>query len=266
MVKLKRAVSSVVINEFNVKQYLDFLWAMTEREFKARYKRAVFGFLWVVLNPLLQMFIIGIIFSFFIKIPNYFLFLFTGLLPWTFFSLSISKTTSSFVFERSLLQKAKFPKEAIPLSIIFSSFLHLLISLVLFIAFLGVTGKLKFPSILLMTPALAWLLAFTIGCSLFTSTLQVKYRDINFFVQTLLTLWFYASPVLYSLQLIPSSLRPMFALNPLASILELFHLAVLGQGILNFQMIAINLAISIVVLWLGIVTYKRQHKYFVDWL
>jgi len=266
MAKLKKAVSPVVINKFRIKQYLDFLWAMTEREFKARYKRAVFGFLWVVINPLLQMLIIGIIFSFFIKIPNYFLFLFTGLLPWTFFSLSISKATPSFVFERSLLQKAKFPKETIPLSIIFSSFLHLLISLVLFIAVLVVIGKLKFPNIFLMTPALVWLLAFTIGCSLFTSTLQVKYRDINFFVQTVLTLWFYASPVLYSLPLIPAGLGPMFALNPLTSILELFHLAVLGQGMLNIQTIAVNLIISIVVLCLGIVIYKKQHRYFVDWL
>ena len=86
----------------DLKQYFDFLWAMTEKEIKARYKRAVFGFLWVILNPVLQMFIIGIIFSFFIKIPNYFLFLFTGLLPWQFFSLSLSKATPSELFFKKL--------------------------------------------------------------------------------------------------------------------------------------------------------------------
>src|SRR3989337_4058776 len=99
------------------RNYFDFLWEMTEKEIKARYKRAIFGFLWVILNPVLQMIIIGVIFSYFIKIPNYFLFLFTGLLPWQFFSLSLTKATPSIVYERSLLQKARFPIEAIPISI-----------------------------------------------------------------------------------------------------------------------------------------------------
>src|SRR3990172_12605877 len=104
-----------------LKYYSDFLWVMTEKEIKARYKRAVFGFLWVILNPVLQMLIIGAIFSFFIKIPDYFLFLFTGLFAWNFFFLCVSKTTSSIVNERALLQKAKFPTEAIPISIILSN-------------------------------------------------------------------------------------------------------------------------------------------------
>ena len=183
--------------------YLDFLWAMTEKEIKARYKKAVFGFLWVILNPLLQMLIIGFIFSFFIKIPNYFVFLFTGLLPWGFVSLSLSKTTPSFVYERTLLQKAKFHKSTIPISIILSNFFHLLVSLGFLILFLVVAGKLPFPHILLIIPTLIWLLAFTIGFSLLSSSLQVKFRDINFFVQSPLMLLFYATPILYNLTLIP---------------------------------------------------------------
>ena len=124
------------MNSIGFKNYFDFLWAMTEKEIKVRYKRAMFGFFWIILNPLLQMLIIGLIFSFFIKIPNYFLFLFSGLLLWQFFSLSVSKTTPSFIYERSLLQKAKFPKEAIPISIIISNFFNLLISLILLLSFL----------------------------------------------------------------------------------------------------------------------------------
>src|SRR3990167_10860018 len=107
------------VSIIKIKNYFNFLWAMTEKEIKARYKRAVFGFLWVIINPLLQMIIMGLIFSFFIKIPNYFLFLFIGLLSWTFFSLSIGKARPSFVNDRALLQKAKFPVEVIPLSVVF---------------------------------------------------------------------------------------------------------------------------------------------------
>lgn len=249
-----------------LKHNLDFLWAMTEKEIKARYKRAVFGFLWVILNPVLQMLIVGFIFSFFIKIPNYFLFLFTGLLPWQFFSFSLSKATTSFVNERALIQKAKFPKESIPVSIILSNFIHLVISLFLFLSLLLVIGKGINLQILLLIPTLIWLLVFTIGFSLLTATLQVRYRDISFFNQTLLTLWFYATPILYNLTLIPDKARFLFALNPLTSIFELFHFSILGSGTINYKIIAINLFFSMAILMLGILVFKKQEKYFTDFL
>ena len=250
----------------DLKQYFDFLWAMTEKEIKARYKRAVFGFLWVILNPVLQMFIIGIIFSFFIKIPNYFLFLFTGLLPWQFFSLSLSKATPSIVFERALLQKARFPIEAIPVSIILSNFIHMAISLSLLLLLLAFLGKLMFPQVFLVVIALIWLLFFTIGLSLLTATMQVRFRDTNFFIRTLLVLWFYVTPVLYNLSLMPRELHLIFALNPLTSIFELFHFSLLNQGIINLYIIIANLIITLIVVIAGFIVYKRQHNYFVDWL
>jgi len=249
-----------------MKNYFDFIWAMTEKEIKARYKRAVFGFLWVVLNPILQMVIIGVIFSFFIKIPNYFLFLFPGLLVWTFFSLSMSKTTPSIVFERSLLQKARFPIEAIPISIVLANFFNVVISLVLFLVILVVFQNVTFPQILLLIPALIWLLVFTIGFSLLTASLNVKYRDVNFFVQTILILWFYATPIVYSLSIVPAKLLPFFSLNPLTSIFELLHLSLLNQGNLDYQITIVNIAISVIVLLAGIITFKREVRTFVDWL
>jgi len=248
------------------RNYFDFLWAMTEKEIKARYKRAVFGFLWVILNPVLQMLIIGAIFSFFIKIPDYFLFLFTGLLAWNFFSLSVSKTTSSIVNERALLQKAKFPTEAIPISIILSNFFHMLVSFILLFMILVPLGKIAFPQVLLLIPALLWILVFTVGISLFFASLNVRFRDVNFFVQTLLILWFYATPVLYSLNLIPDKLYPLFSLNPLSSIFELFHFSLLGQGVVSQEIMVSNLAISLIIIFLGIAMFKKEQKYFVDWL
>lgn len=249
-----------------LKHYTDFLWAMTEKEIKARYKKAVFGFLWVILNPVLQMLIVGIIFSFFIKIPDYFLFLFTGLLPWTFFSLSLSKATPSFVYERRLIQKARFPVEAIPVSIILSNFIHMLVSMVLFIGLLFFLDKLTFPSFFLLLPVLGWLLLFTIGMSLLTSSLNVRFRDVNFLVQSLLILWFYATPVLYNLFIIPKSLYLLFYLNPLTSIFELIHISLVGQGVLDNQILLANLLISLVIVVFGILVYKKEYKYFIDWL
>lgn len=249
-----------------MKNYIDFIRAMTEKEIKARYKRAVFGFLWIVLNPVFQMIIIGVIFSFFIKIPNYFLFLFTGLLPWQFFSLSLTKSTPSIVYERALLQKSKFPIEAIPISIILANFFNTLISLILFFIILIFLDKIIFPQVLLVIPALIWLLIFTIGLSLLSASLNVRYRDINFIVQTIIILWFYITPVVYNLNLIPQEFHLVFSINPLTSIFELLHFSLLNQGIVNRETIFMNLIVSFLIVLLGVIIFKKEHKFFVDWL
>ena len=149
------------------KYYLDFLWAMTEKEFKVRYKRTLFGFLWVFINPIMQMLVIGFVFRLFIKEPieNYFLYLLSGLLVWNFFSLSMNKVTPSIVNERSLVKKAKFPREVIPISIILSNFVHLVIAFTLFMVPVIYLGLLSFAS-------LPWLFAAFLLLLIFTMELQ----------------------------------------------------------------------------------------------
>ena len=254
------------MNIENLKHYFSFLWVFVEKEFKVRYKRAIFGFLWVILNPLLQMLIMGAIFSIFIKIPDYFLFLFTGLLPWSFFVLALSKAVSSFVNAESLIQKAKFPKEIIPLSIIFSDFIHLITSWVLFLVFLVITSRFYLPGIFLLILGIIWLLVFTIGLSMIMATLQVKYRDISFFVKSILILWFYATPILYDLTMIPKKLYIVFSFNPLTSVFEIFHLAVLNKGVLIDEILIINFLLTLLIVVFGVVIFARENKYFVDWL
>ena len=256
------------MNKYAIRHYLDFLWAMTEKEIKARYKHTLFGFLWVILNPILQMIVIGFVFSFFIRLPvdNYFLFLFAGLLPWQFFSLSLSKATPSFIHERSLLQKSSFPREVIPLSIILSNFFHFVVSLLMLFVFLLFTGKLLFPQILLVVPASLVLLLFTIGVSLLTATLQVRFRDISFFVQSLLVLWFYATPIVYNLTLIPSRFLVVYYFNPLSYLFELFHASVLHQPLPNTALFLVNFSIVGLVILIGWFLFRREHRFFVDWL
>lgn len=258
-----------LVNESKKQQlqfYIDFLLALTEKEIKARYKHAALGFFWMILNPLLQMIIIGFIFSLFINIPNYFLFLFSGLLPWQFFSLSLSKTTPCFIHQRTLLKKAKFPKETIPISIILSNYINLIISLILLILFLLLINNINMLNIILLLPALVWLLIFTIGLSLFTSSLNVRFRDINFFINTFLTLWFYASPILYNLHYIPQNLRYIFRFNPLSSIFELFHLALANQGTIDRTLLLFNLIGSLLIVFIGIIYFRKANPFIVDWV
>ncbi len=245
---------------------------MTEKEVKARYKNAILGFLWIFLNPLFQMLIIGLIFSNFIKIPiaDYFLFLFTGLLLWNFFSYSLTKATPSIVWERNLIQKAKFPREAIPLSIVFSNFFHFLVSLLFLLTFLIFTRQLALFSsperIPMLAISLLWLLAFTSGASLLSTALNVKYRDINFFVQALVILWFYATPVIYSLQILPEAFLPLFQLNPLTYPFEMFRFSLFTSYLPQLNIFFANAAISFLIIFSGIILFKKESDTFSDWL
>lgn len=248
------------------KQYFDFLFALTSKEIKARYKRAIFGFLWVILNPLLQMLVIGFIFSFFIQIPNYHLFLLSGLLTWGFFSLSLAKATPSIMYESSLLRKAPFPIEAIPLAIILSNFFHTVITFSMLVPYIIFFHHFSVVRLLFLVTGLAWILVLTAGLSLLTAAFQVKYRDIAFFVQSLLLLWFYATPIMYSLELVPAKIHWLFAINPLTAIFQLIQNSITGQGEISISIFTGNVIISFLFCSLGIYTFNKRKKYFVDWL
>jgi ABC-2 type transport system permease protein len=241
---------------------------MTEKELKARYKNTLFGFLWVVANPLMQMLVIGFIFKFFVKQPieNYYLYLLVGLLVWNFFNLSITKATPSIVYERQLIKKAKFPNEVIPLSVILSNFVHLLIALLLLTIptlSLGILTISNFPKLIF---GVILLLTFTTGLGLLTSSLNVRFRDINFFVQAVLIVWFYATPIVYSINVIPYNLMWIWRLNPLTSITQLFQNALVSSPAPGPGMLISNITIIVVITLLGVKTFKDRSKNFDDWV
>lgn len=252
----------------SIQHFLDLLFAMTEKELRARYKHTVFGFLWIVINPLLQMLVIGFVFTFFIKQPieHYYFHLFIGLLAWNFFSLSLTKATPSIVFERSLIKKARFPHAVIPLSIIISNAIHFLLALSLFTIPVLFLHTLSSASGLFIVAGLLQLFVFTTGLSLLTAALNVRFRDIAFFVQALLTIWFYATPIMYSFQILPRSIIWLWRFNPLTSTLQLLQHGFLKEPLPGPLMTSVNLLVILVVTVAGIFVFQKESKYFDDWL
>lgn len=252
----------------SLKYFTELLWEMTIKEIKTRYKKAIFGFFWIVLNPVLQMATIGLVFQYVTKIPidNYFFFLFAGLLPWNMFSYTVIKNSQAIVFERSLLQKAKFPSETIVLSIVLSNAFHTLISIFLILPLLWWSDVAKMADAIWLVPAFLWLFGITSGLSLLLAALNVRFRDINFFTQALIPLWFYATPVLYLLSFFPTQMRGLAYLNPMTGVVELFHRGMLGGGIDNPAGMILSLTVSVLITVLSVLVYRRESKYFVDWL
>ncbi|MBI3576961.1 ABC transporter permease [Candidatus Gottesmanbacteria bacterium] len=251
-----------------LQHFFELLVAMTERELKARYKTTAFGFVWLVANPFLQMLIIGFVFTFIIREPveHYYFFLFIGLLVWNFFSTSLTKATPSIVYERSLIKKAKFPHAIIPLSIVFSNLIHFLLALVIFLVPLSFLGHLSGSSALPAALAVIFLTLFTTGLSLVSSALNVRYRDIAFFTQAFLIIWFYATPILYALTMIPRNILWLWRFNPMTSILQLLQKAFLGLPGPGPAMLTSNIGVIAVTLAVGILLFRRTSRFFDDWL
>jgi len=249
-------------------KWWELLMMMTEKEIKARYKMAVFGFLWIFLNPLVQMLVLGFIFRFFIpiKTANYFEFLFPGLLAWNFFSYTVTKNTPMYINERALIQKAKFPRETIVLSVVLSNLFHFLMALVVFVLFEWlINSKIHWWRWCLLPGIAFWLAILTSGLSLLFSSLNVKWRDINFGVQALMPLWFYATPVIYSLDLLPSWLARWIYLNPLTAIIGILRWVIMGTEVPWFSLLISGIS-TIVIFETGVMVFRKESPFFDDWV
>jgi len=250
------------------KRWLELLVTMTVKEVTARYKMAIFGFLWIFLNPLLQMLVLGFIFQFFvpIKTENYFEFLFPGLLAWNFFSYTVSKNTPMYVNERALIQKAKFPREAIVLSVVLANMFHFIMALTVFVLWEAViVRELHWWRWWLLPGIVVWLTILTSGLSLLFSSLNVKWRDVNFGVQAMMPLWFYATPVVYSLDLLPYWMARWIYLNPMTAIMEMLRWAVLGMPI-EWIPVGWSLFVTIILFGAGVLVFKKESPFFDDWI
>lgn len=251
-----------------IRHFFELLTAMTEKELRVRYKHTVFGFLWIIINPLLQMLMIGFVFRFFMKqtIEHYYHYLFAGLIVWNFFTLSLTKATTSVVFERSLIKKARFPRSVIPLSIILSNFIHMVLAQTLFLIPTAAIGTLSWQSVPYLLLAFLMLGMFTVGLSLLTSSLNVRYRDIQFIVQALLMVWFYASPIVYVLSIVPGRLHWIWGINPMTSVLQLFQHAYVGSPLPEAGTFTANAVLITAVFITGVWVFRSESQNFDDWL
>jgi lipopolysaccharide transport system permease protein len=217
-------------------RYRGLIWSLVARELKARYRGSVLGFLWSFINPLLLLLIYSFVFTYIM--PNrvegaqpYALFLFCGLLPWTWFSASLTEAAGSLIAGGNLIKKVLFPAEILPLVNVLANMVHFFLGLPILIVFLVVYRKPPDSWDLIWFPvAVAVQLVFTAALALLLAALAVHFRDIRDLLANLLTLWFFATPIIYPwFQPGLERFKPFFDANPFT------HLAVSYQEILFFS-------------------------------
>jgi ABC-type polysaccharide/polyol phosphate export permease len=226
----------VLSNLASLIRYRGLIQSLVVRELKARYRGSVFGFLWSFINPLLLLLIYSFVFT--TVIPNqaqetqpYALFMFCGILPWTWFSSSLSDAAGSLIAGGNLIKKVMFPAEVLPLVNVLANMVHFFLGLVILVAFLAIYRRSPDPWDLVWFPiAVIVQLVFTSALALLLAALSVHFRDIRDILANLLTLWFFATPIIYPhFQQNVQKFKPFFDANPFA------HLAISYQEILFFN-------------------------------
>ncbi len=254
----------------NIADYVRHLYSYRElivnlavKDFKVRYKSASLGFLWMLLNPVLQMIVLSIVFSLIVRfnldVP-YPLFLLCGLLPWNFFSVSQGAGAHSLVEESNLVKKVYFPREIIPISITLGHLINFVTAMILFLPFPLIICHSYSWNLLFLPIPIALLMLFTLSLTAIVTNLDVFYRDTRYIMDALVMVWFYATPVFYPLKTIHDiapKLEFLFRINPMACIIEMFRSIILyGQ----FPSIWSILYVLLITLLLGILTVSLYHR------
>jgi lipopolysaccharide transport system permease protein len=245
------------------------LYFLVWRDLKVRYKQTLFGGLWAVLQPFLLM----VVFSVFLGrisgispagIP-YPLFAFSGLVPWTLFSSSLVSSSASLVGSANLIQKVYFPRLLLPIAAVGSYVLDFLIALGVLVLMMIWFGILPTAQVLWLIPVTILALATSLAIGILLSAVNVRYRDVRYAVPFLVQLWLFASPVAYSSEIVPPEWRAIFALNPMAGVVEGFRWALLGVGgPPPIDSILASTVVTIVALVVGLAYFRRVERTFAD--
>jgi len=262
----------------DIVRHRELLRSLASKEFKVRYKNAVLGFLWTILNPLLLMVVLTVVLHFFKPRWPYTeqypfpAFLLCGLIPWTFMAHSLSRCTSSLVDNASLIQKVYFPREIIPLSSVLANFMNFLLSLVVLFFFLIALEQM--PSIwLVAVPLIIFAeLLFVVGICLAASSLHVFYRDVFYVVQVALLVWWWATPIFYPRQLVQEAdavsplMYRLYMANPMAAVVVSLRQIFLERRFPDVSLLVTLFAVAIASFIIGIVIFRRRQGVIADFV
>lgn len=248
--------------------YRELLKNNVKKEIRGRYKQSVLGVIWTFLNPLLQLAVYAFIFPLILKTtqPYYVIFVCVGLIPWTFFTSTISQSTWTIIGNGNIVKKVYFPREILPLSVVTSNMVNFLISTIIIIAFclaygLGLTKYIIFYPIILIIQFI-----FQLALSFILSGITVYFRDLEHFVQIVLMLLFYATPIVYSGETIPDAFKFIININPMAHIIEGYRDIFYNQTMPDLTALGIVLVISIASCIAGYFIFKKLQKGFAEQL
>lgn len=247
--------------------YREMVYSLVRQDLRGRYKGSVLGFLWTFINPLLQLGVYTLVFS--VIMPNnidkYYLHLFVGLVPWLFFSGSMTGGAACIMFNKDMVKKIYFPREVMPLSYVTSGFVNMLFCFIVIFAVVFFSGVGFNPTALLCLPIIMLVeYIMALGGAMVTSALTVYFRDLEYILGIVTMAWMYLTPVLYPIDWVPEKLRPILNINPMTPVITAYREILYYKRIPEFGNLLWALLLGLIVLGIGVLVFNKLQKGFAE--
>jgi len=248
--------------------YRELVYFLTWRDIKVRYKQTAIGIAWALLQPLAMM----VVFTIFVgklagvappSVP-YPVFALAALIPWQLFSRAITESTNSLVTDQRLITRVYFPRIIVPIATTLAAAVDFLVSAVLLAILMLVYRVPIHPEIVFLPAFVLLLIIAALGVGFWLSALNVEYRDVAYTMPFLNQFWFFITPVVYPITVVPENLRVLYGMNPMVGVVEGFRWAILGTENASATLIASSTAVAIVLFLTGIIWFRRRERTFVD--
>ena len=247
--------------------YREMIFSTIKKDLSASYRRSFLGTLWIFLNPLLQLLVYNIVFSEILQVgtENYFIFLAAALIPWIFFSTSVTGGARCIISSQDIVKKIYYPREITPISFVTTAFVTMLLSFVAIFIVIGFAGVGVNPVALVYLPLLMLIeYLFALGLALITAALTVYFRDMEFILGIITMAWQFLTPVMYPSDFVPEELLPIWNLNPMTPIIEGYRDIIYYQTVPSVERLVISVTIGIIGLVIGWVAFGKLQKGFAE--
>ena len=247
-------------------QYRELLKTNVKKDIRGKYKASFLGVLWSFINPLLQVLVYAIVFPYIMKVqtPNYLIFLVCGIIPWTWFTTSLTQGTTCITNNGNLIKKVYFPREILPISVVTSGLVNFLISCIIILIFV-LLGGLGLSWHLVFLPLIALIqYIFSLAFALLLGAINVYVKDVEYIVIFIINMLFYATPILYTTTMFDGWITWIFKLNPMAHLLNAYRDIFYVHEIPQIGNLMILLGIGIVALVLCYSIFKKLERKFAE--
>jgi len=260
--------ADVIPSLYEVWRRRELLFHMTVRHLRGQYKQSILGYAWAFVNPLSLMLTLSFVFSVIVKVNTgsipYPLFILIGLLPWNFFSSAVSSATDSITGASSLVTKVYFPRELLPTAAVLTKVVDLALGLIILVGMMAYYGYPPEWTLAWVPVLFAIHLVFILGLALPLAALNLFFHDVRFLVGVVLTLWFYITPVIYPVDLVPDKYRILFDLNPNSLFINAYRRVVLQGVSPGEDRLLLGLTVAVLTFIVGYFLFKRMESGFAD--
>lgn len=247
--------------------YREMIVSLVRKDLRGRYKGSVLGFLWTFINPLFQLVVYTLVFSYILKsnIDKYYLYLFVALIPWIFFSASITGGAASVVAQKDLVKKIYFPRQVIPISYVTSCFVNMLLCfIVIFVVVLFSGIRLSIAGLLCLPVVMVVEYLLALGMALLCSAVTVYFKDLEHILGIISMAWMYLTPIMYDKSIVPERFLPAFNLNPMTHIIDCYRAVLYYGQVPELRSLLSSFVLGLVFLAVGWIVFDRMQRHFAE--